>query len=251
MSVREQAELARRLGACYLELVVERLWGLPGPRSEWGKLRGLLEEMGLEPLVHAPYIELNPASLNPDLRQATVRCCLESLELAAFLEAGHLVFHVGYLPQIYPEAAVEETKEALAESLRAVLDRAEELGVTVVVENGWNGPNHPIITSAKEHAALVEAMASPALGALFDIGHAHTFGTELSEDMGLLKAHLRALHLHDNHGVEDEHLALGQGTVPLAVVREAFQMGLPVILELNTAIDMEASLAYLEKNLGL
>ena len=35
-----------------------------------------------------------------------------------------------------------------------------------------------------------------------------------------LKPYIRHLHLHDNHGGWDEHLALGQGNIPLKLILE-------------------------------
>ena len=54
------------------------------------------------------------------------------------------------------------------------------------------------------------------IGMTFDFGHANTVG-KVNE---FLKEVKRAnhIHIHDNHGVSDEHLALGDGTVQWEIV---------------------------------
>ncbi len=39
---------------------------------------------------------------------------------------------------------------------------------------------------------------------------------------------------------------LGTGTVGLAVIQRCFEVGVPVILEMNALADIDASIAYLE-----
>ena len=66
---------------------------------------------------------------------------------------------------------------------------------------------------------MVEAIAqrgSPRLGFLLDVGHAN-MGEGVRELHRAMHAtgRLVAMHLHDNHGLRDEHLPLGAGTVDL------------------------------------
>jgi sugar phosphate isomerase/epimerase len=51
----------------------------------------------------------------------------------------------------------------------------------------------------------------PGVGITFDFGHANTVG-QVDAFLRYLR-HARHLHIHDNHGQSDEHLALGAGTI--------------------------------------
>jgi sugar phosphate isomerase/epimerase len=53
----------------------------------------------------------------------------------------------------------------------------------------------------------------------FDFGHANTIGKVNDFLVQVNKAH--HLHIHDNNGMSDEHLALGDGTIPWSAVGKA------------------------------
>ncbi len=250
-TIEETAALARQFGMRHLEIVAERFWDLPdgGGEARWRTLRELLPRYGLLPFVHATFIEINLASLNRHLREAAVRQTLRCLEFAAFLEAGHLVIHSGNLNRNYPPSFLPEARACLHESLKTLAARASEAGVALALENGWNGENHPLITNGEEHAALIEAVGGPALKALFDLGHAHTFGGGAIAHLETLQPYLVSIHLHDNGGGRDEHLPLGAGTVGRAAIQRCFKAGIPVILEMNSSDDINASVAHLEAQL--
>ena len=59
------------------------------------------------------------------------------------------------------------------------------------------------------------------MGFIFDVGHANTNGNV--EDFLKLKDKIIHAHFHDNHGERDEHLPVGNGTVPWKKVADAFQ----------------------------
>ena len=250
-TIEDVAAVAGRCGAQYLEIVAERFWDLPdgGGEARWRQIKELLKSHGLLPTVHASYVELNLSSLNPHLREAALRQTLRCLELAAYLEAEFLVVHAGNLNRDYPPSLLPEARSSLHESLATLSAEAKAAGVTVALENGWKGENYPLITNGDEHAALIKEVASPALKALLDVGHANTFGVDLASYLKRLQPYLAGIHLHDNSGIRDEHLPLGTGTIEGAVIQRCFEAGVPVILEMNSLSDIDASMAYLEAHL--
>ncbi|MNL83998.1 hypothetical protein D3C87_2118140 [compost metagenome] len=65
---------------------------------------------------------------------------------------------------------------------------------------------------------------------------------------------MAALHLSDNHGELDEHLALGAGTAPLAETLEAacsFGRSPLLVLETSTLQAAADSLGWLERRMVL
>lgn len=247
----EIAAIATDCEIPYLEIVAERFWDLPdgGGQVRWQKIKDMLGRCGLRPLVHSSFIEFNMASLNSHLREAALRQNLRCLEFAAFLEAEYLIVHPGNLNRNYPVSFLAEARHYLHGSLQSLAAQAEYTQVTVALENGWNGKNHSLIRNAQEHAEFIENIRTPALKAFFDIGHANTFGVDLSAYIDRLQPHLAGIHLHDNGGTKDEHLPLGRGTIHRADFQRCFNAGVPVILEMNSVDDVSASLAYLKVNI--
>jgi len=249
-TVEEIAALAWEAGVRYLEIVAERFWNLPdgGGHSRWQEIKDLLARYGLCPFVHSSYIEINMASLNRHLREASLRENQRCLEFAAFLEAEYLIVHPGNLNRYYPAAFLPEAREYLVESLKFLSAQAVSAGVTIALENGWNGENHPLISNVDEHAQLIDCVSSPALKAFFDIGHANTFGVDLTAYLVRLKPYLAGIHLHDNSGARDEHLPPGKGTIGKADFQRCFDARVPVVLEMNSMDDVWTSIAYLDAN---
>jgi sugar phosphate isomerase/epimerase len=134
-------------------------------------------------------------------------------------------------------------------SLRARAARAEELGVTLAVENlapVYPGPprlsHHPELV-----AGVVERLDSTAFAMCFDVGHAHIVGDAPTLLEPLLDR-VVLLHLHDNHGARggrpdaagvdplklDLHLPPGRGTVPWPRLAPLFEVSsAPLLLEVH------------------
>lgn len=105
-----------------------------------------------------------------------------------------------------------------------ILDKAlpafARAGVRLLLENHYPYAYHAaneLFSEPWEFAEIAAAVSSPALGFCFDTGHAHMAGNtaELIRAMGPRLAHV---HLADNHGVDDDHCAFGEGTVPWTTV---------------------------------
>lgn len=250
-TIEDIAAVAGEFGLPYLEIVAERFWNLPdgGAETRWQEIKDLLIRSQLRPIVHSRYIDINMATLDSHSRETAVRQNLRCLELAVFLEAEYLVVHPGNLNRKYPASCLPEARECLQQSLKSLTAQAESGRVTIALENGWNGENLSIISNGDEHAALIESVGSSALKALFDIGHANTFGVDLTAYLNRVQPYLAGIHLHDNRGTNDEHLPLGKGGIRRVDFQHCFDAGVPVVLEMNSLDDISTSLAYLDANI--
>ena len=80
----------------------------------------------------------------------------------------------------------------------------------------------------------------------------HRVAKELDRWVQVLGPYLRQLHLHDNRGEEDEHLALGQGSIDFkslfGLLRAAIKKPLVLTLEPHQEKDLWPSIGYLEIN---
>jgi len=73
------------------------------------------------------------------------------------------------------------------------------------------------------HLLLILEMGHlPNVGVCLDLGHAHiTVG--VAEAMATLGSHIGSVHVHDNHGLKDEHLWPGDGTIAWPATVEALK----------------------------
>jgi len=172
------------------------------------EIRGIIGSMGLDITVHGPFSDLNPASLVDPIWNETIRQIEQCVELSAdFTDV--VVIHPGVLSPLasqMPDRAWERNVEAL----KVLAVHAQEHGVRLCLEN-MPDMKKLLCRTAEELFGMVEAVGMDSLGTTFDAGHAHT----TKNIPGYLKEKDRIshVHIHDNNGAADQHLAIGDGTV--------------------------------------
>ncbi|MCX6693341.1 MAG: sugar phosphate isomerase/epimerase [Methanomicrobiales archaeon] len=169
---------------------------------------------GLRVTVHAPYADLNTATLNYPIWCETVRQICVCIEKAATL-TDCVTLHPGYLSpvgKLLPDKVWALQKEALLEIGRC----AQDCGVTACVEN-MVGVKEFLCQVPSELFGMTDGIEG--IGVTIDFGHAHTKGIVAAFAREVARA--THVHIHDNHGSSDEHLSLESGTVPWKIVRDA------------------------------
>ena len=92
------------------------------------------------------------------------------------------------------------------------LERAKQFDCIICIENIYE-------TTPQIFLDLLSSINSPQLGHVFDIGHWNMFATtKLHDWLTQMSPYLKHLHLHDNHGERDEHLAIGRGYIPFSTL---------------------------------
>ena len=102
--------------------------------------------------------------------------------------------------------------------LRMLLDVAEKYDVTLCIENTStkNMGNCYFPRTPEDMNDLVEFINHPLLKCCWDTGHAvMEEKIDQYEDLVKLASNLRAVHIHDNNGLSDEHLAPFCGKVDM------------------------------------
>jgi len=187
------------------EIVAEGDYRLDQPES-LARIRDLIECTDLPVTVHAPYGDLNCASLNYPIQRESIRQITACVAGAAEW-TDRVTIHPGYLSplaKLDPERAWAIQKESLREIGRSGIEH----GVLVCLEN-MIAIREFLCRDPGELLGMIEGIEG--IGACFDLGHAHTVGAV--PDFVALLARADHLHLHDNHGESDEHLPLGAGTI--------------------------------------
>jgi sugar phosphate isomerase/epimerase len=188
------------------EIVADGNYRLDNPEN-YATIRDMIAGTNLRVSVHAPYGDLNLATLNDPIYRESIRQICTCIECAADL-TDRVTIHPGYLSpvgKLMPKKVWDLQKEAL----RQIGKVASSHGVLACVEN---------MISVKEflcrapHELMGMTEGIEGIGMTFDFGHAHTVG-RVHEFLPYVRK-ANHIHIHDNHGVSDEHLALGDGTVP-------------------------------------
>ncbi|RLB05985.1 MAG: hypothetical protein DRG50_06290, partial [Deltaproteobacteria bacterium] len=226
---------AASLGLGYVEIRSERPYALPQDMEKRGleSIQEKLSSSSVEPIVHSSVYDINIASLNPLIRRASIRQTVEAIRFAAKIGAKIVIIHPGRLPKDYPPAYLKNSRINLLTSLNVMARIAGRMGVMLAVENSPRGRAHRLVATPQEHLYILRRLGSPHLGALLDLGHAHTWGLNLREYIRSLAEYILLFHLHDNRGEVDEHLPLGKGSLDLKGVGEEIQRmnkRLPLIL---------------------
>ncbi|MDR2932323.1 MAG: sugar phosphate isomerase/epimerase [Oscillospiraceae bacterium] len=97
---------------------------------------------------------------------------------------------------------------------RLLVEKAEKRGVRLALENVRN--TH-ILTK------ILDTIDSPMLGFCYDSGHDFIWSGKPYELMERYKSRLFAVHLHDNMGYADDHLAPGKGNINWDIVRKGIE----------------------------
>ena len=174
-------------------------------------------QTGFEFTVHSPYEGLNIASADPAKRRASVRAVSESLDRASSFEALNVVVHPGTADL---GAAPEAAFEANSESLMELWDHSCSLGQHMAVENDI-AHDKGILVRPDDFRRFFTRIGAR-LPLVLDVGHANISGT-LGDFVGTMASDLAELHVHDNQGEWDQHMAIGTGTVDFPRIKGLFR----------------------------
>lgn len=161
--------------------------------------------------IHSPFMDLSPGGVDPRVREITFKRFSDILGVAEILQPKTVVFHSGYDKWKY-DSNVEIWLEGCLKTWRPLKKRASDLGITIAIENVFEDePSHLEL--------LMKETGSENFGLCFDTGHFNLFSRmSLIEWLTRIRPYIVELHLHDNDGRSDAHLALGEGSFDFAVL---------------------------------
>ena len=159
-----------------------------------------------------------------------------ALEAAEHIPFKNIVMHMGEKDDGWSLRTIEYAQTAL-EHLCAF---AHPLGVRVLVENLTSEPTTP-----SHLMTILDLGHLDIVDICLDLGHAHmTVG--VAEAIATLGDRIGSVHVHDNHGLKDEHLWPGDGNIDWPAATKALKsLTAPpaAVLEISyTLTDTEAEL---------
>jgi len=201
--------------------------------------------------IHGPFMGLNVASSDPDVRAVVAKRMDQALDVADALEVTQIVIHSPYSTWMHnnldnwPEQR-QQVMNLTHETLGAAVKRAENQGCVFVLENIED-------KDPADRRLLVESFNSTALALSIDTGHAaYAYGSTgappvdyFVQDAGQMLAHI---HLQDADGYADRHWPLGYGNINFRSIFASLAKitsNPRLIIEIRDKSQIQASAAHL------
>ena len=204
------------------------------------RLRKWYRESGRVKSLHGAFIDVNPASGDPDFCVLSRRRCHESCRLADELGAEQVIFHSSAFPFLRG-AYLESWADRCADFYTEL---AQTYRAGIRIENSQDVDPAPLRT-------LMRRIHDAKVSVCLDIGHAHYSRASMEEWFDELGEYITYLHLSDNLGRFDDHLSLGSGNVNWEQVNALWKQlnrSMPATLEVGGISGVEASLEFLQAN---
>ena len=174
--------------------------------------------LALETLASGMTWGANPVSNDADVRERSLAQHERALERAGWLGCDAMLYIPGIVnspiapgEHVRPDAAVARARE----NVKRLLDAAERHGVTLALENVWNG----LFYDAAAFCDFIDSFGSDRLGAYLDVGNLigiHQWPPHWIEMLGhrVARVHVKDFsHSFDWQGTYD-FCMLGEGDVP-------------------------------------
>lgn len=155
--------------------------------------------------IHGAGQDIQPRSEDGKIREVSEQRIFQGIEIAKQLKAKYVVFHGNFDPVMRAEGYKLEWIEQNASFWSEVIEKYPSS--TILLENIHEST--PGILRG-----LLDGVNSPRLGVCLDTGHINVYSkVPVEEWFAVLGKDIRFMHVHDNKGDFDSHLATGKGTI--------------------------------------
>lgn len=228
-------------------LVPGHFW--PSVDGDTGRrqIESLVGRKSLEILsLNQPNLDVNLASLVPEMRQHSCAVVTSAIELAAAWNAKGVVVNPGKSNPVFPESPQLLT-DCFRRSLEVLVPVARRACVQLIVKN------HPLsyLYRANELRQFFDAFGWEQVGIGYDFANGH-FAGEAAEEVVQLRDHLSFMYAADTTLDTFSHAQMGTGTVPFEAIAGMLHdagISLPTILEIvaeNAQVAIDASVRHLD-----
>ena len=174
--------------------------------------------------LHSPYT-INPSDIISFFRKIDTKYLLKSIHLAEKLEASYITAHIGSF-YWFPVEKWTRSKalNRFIKSMGDVVESCEKSQVSFALENVVPIPHaseyYYLGDNIEDFKYLFDHLHSDYFMMCLDTGHANMGEGVISyiENFG---TKIKSIHYHDNHGKDDNHLPVGEGTINWVEVGKA------------------------------
>lgn len=206
-----EIKLIHKLGFDYVEVGVELPAGAPEIiLKNRSNILKLIKKFDSPALAHTAWWIDFGSGYEP-VRRGWIEEAKISIDAAKSLDIKKINFHfysIGLTRHYKPYH--KEILKTIITSLKEVVKYANSKGIAVMLENS---PTKRPVVGIKEYKFIINNV--PKLKVHLDIGHAFIENSIscIKDYLLTFKDKLEHIHIHDNHGEEDEHLPLGKGNI--------------------------------------
>ncbi len=171
-----------------------------------GELREALSTKGLRATIHGPFMDMSPAAADEGVRSLTQEKFSRLIESSKELKPAAIVLHGGYDERYFDGDSALWLEQSI-KTWTPLAKEAERAGTVLALENIFEERPDTL-------RELVCEVGSPNLRVCLDAGHINLYSAvEMEEWFTSLGPYIAELHIHDNFGVRDDHLPIGDGSI--------------------------------------
>jgi len=185
--------------------------------SDFTGIAARLRDRGLTITFHAPFMDLSAGSPDPKIREVVGSRFEQIIQLVPIFKPKTVVCHIGYDEKRYWYVRDTWLENSL-EIWNRLGERLKDYGSALMLENVYEADPEII-------RVLFENLKKGIAGFCLDIGHVAVFSKAPIEIwMKATGSYIGQLHLHDNNGKQDEHLAPGMGNIDFPALFKALKV---------------------------
>ena len=192
--------------------------------------------------LHGAFFDIVLNSTDAGIRACSIDRVRKSMEAAAALSCRGVVFHTNYLTGFKSNSYRYKWVMDHAEFYTALAE--EYRGINIYIENMFDDTPELL-------RRLCDSMKDvPNFGVCFDIAHANLWSMPLKGWIETLGPYIRHMHVNDNFGDEDSHMAVGEGSLNWQAMNDPIiQKAAPsVLIEVKSHDKALSSYEYLKAN---
>lgn len=181
--------------------------------------------------LHLPIKHFNPALVD----EATEEIWNNCLRIVRLLEMNYILLHPGLNPSI--EDGIDSISRFIKEMLEDLPKQTK-----LVIENVPLAEN-VIGSSIDQLITINQKVNDRRVSIMLDTGHCYMNSQDaFIQECRKAHNHLFGIHINDNHGINDEHLAIGEGDIPFKLLlQECKEKDYVYVLETNSVERAERS----------
>lgn len=211
-------------------------------KDDFNKTADLFHDKGRRITVHGPFMDLVPMSVDPGIREVSLRRFDQLLDILPSIRPLHVVGHAGYDAKrlfFFKEEWYEGITAFWAETASGIQDAGSRL----MLENVYEHYPEDILP-------ILENLTSYDAGFCFDVGHMNVFSkTPMDDWLEKLGPYLGQFHLHDNNGDMDLHLPPGEGNIDFEKIFKFIRDRKPILtLEPHEEEDLDKMLTFYQQH---
>ena len=165
-------------------------------------IKKTLDDYGMGIIGHTPYY-LPFASPIKTIREIAIKEVEKCFRAFNEMGAEYVTIHANWPPSLF---SIREGIDLQVESMKEVVEKAEDYGIKVMYENGVGE-----MDNYRNTAEILRRVAKMYFH--LDVGHAFLHGRDVCKFIRKLHDKLRHVHIHDNFGMKDLHLPPGTGKI--------------------------------------